>query len=62
LLTAAKTDADLRLAAQLDQATPGRPAAAPVPPAARVTAAVVLAWLAIRAIRDVFSPPDRRGL
>jgi cytochrome bd ubiquinol oxidase subunit II len=60
MLTAAETDADLRLAAQLERPIPGQPATAPAPAAARVTTALVLALLAIRAIRDVFSPPDRR--
>jgi cytochrome bd ubiquinol oxidase subunit II len=59
MLTAAETDADLRLAAQLEP-IPGQPAMAPAPVAARVTTALVLALLAIRAIRDVFSSPDRR--
>jgi cytochrome bd ubiquinol oxidase subunit II len=57
LLTAAETDTDLRLAAQLDQALPGRPAAAPPLAATRVTTTLVLAMVVIKAIRDVFSPP-----
>jgi cytochrome d ubiquinol oxidase subunit II len=61
MLIAAETDADLRLAAQLEQPIPAKPAAAPARAATRVTTALVLALLAIRAIRDVFSPPDRRG-
>lgn len=61
MLTAAGSDADLRLAAQLEPAGRGQPVvAAPVPIAARVTAALVLALLAIRAIREVFAP-RRRG-
>jgi cytochrome d ubiquinol oxidase subunit II len=60
LLTAADTDADLRLAAHLEPAIPGQPAAAEAPAGTRVTTALVLAVLAIRAIRDVFSPPHRR--
>jgi len=60
MLVAAETDADLRLAAQLERPVPGQPAAASAPVAARVTTALVLALLAIRAIRDVFSSPDRR--
>jgi len=60
MLTAAETDADLRLAARLERPVPGQPAMAPAPAAARVTTALVLALLAIRAIRDVFSPADRR--
>jgi cytochrome bd ubiquinol oxidase subunit II len=60
LLTAAETDADLRLAAQLGPAVPGQPAAAPASAAIRVTTALVLALLAIRAIRDVFAPRHGR--
>jgi len=60
MLTAAETDAELRLAAQLEPPIPGQPAAAPAPAGSRVTTALVLALLAIRAIRDVLSPPDRR--
>ena len=60
MLTAAETDADLRLAAQLEQAVPGQPAAAPAPAGTRMTTALVLAVLAIRAIRDVFSRSHRR--
>ena len=60
MLTAADTDTDLRLAAQLQQALPGQPATAPAPAETRVTTALVLVMLAIRAIRDVFSPPHRR--
>ena len=60
MLTAAETDADLRLAAQLEQAPPGQPAAAPAPAGTRMTRALVLVVLAIRAIRDVFSPSHRR--
>ena len=54
MLTAAEGDADLRLAAQLEQAIPGQPAAAPAPAKTRMTTALVLIMLAIRAIRDVF--------
>jgi cytochrome d ubiquinol oxidase subunit II len=60
MLTAAETDSDLRLAAQLEKAPPGQPAAAPESTGTRMTRALVLVVLAIRAIRDVFSPPDRR--
>jgi cytochrome bd ubiquinol oxidase subunit II len=60
MLTAAETDVDLRLAAQPEQSLPGRPVAAPESAAARVTAALVLVMLAIRAIKDVFAP-RRRG-
>jgi cytochrome d ubiquinol oxidase subunit II len=59
MLTAAETDADLRLAAQLEQALPGQPAVAAAP-ATRITTVLVLAVLAIRAIRDVFSSRRRR--
>ena len=61
LLTAAESDADLRLAAQLQQALPGQPAtaAAPTSAATRMTTALVLAVLAIKAIRDVFSTARR---
>jgi cytochrome bd ubiquinol oxidase subunit II len=60
MLTAAETDADLRQAAQLQQALPGQSAAAPAPAGTRMTTALVLIMLAIRAIRDVFSPSHRR--
>jgi cytochrome bd ubiquinol oxidase subunit II len=60
LLTAADTDAELRQAAQLGPARPGPAAAAPAPGRTRITTAVVLAVLAIRAIRDVLSG-QRRG-
>jgi len=62
LLTAADSDADLRLAAELQPAVPGRPATAPTPASAaiRVTTAAVLALLAVRAIRNVFAPARRR--
>jgi cytochrome bd ubiquinol oxidase subunit II len=61
MLSAAGTDADLRLAARLEEAFPGQPAAAPAPPAATgIVTALVLALLAIRAIRDVLSRSPRR--
>jgi len=60
MLTAAETDADLRMAAHLEQANPGHPAAAPPPAGTPVTRALVLILLAIKAIRDLFSRPDRR--
>jgi hypothetical protein len=65
LLIAAESDADLRLAAQLEQvapgqAAPGQAAAAPAPIGTRIATAVVLALLAIRAIRDVFAPSRSR--
>jgi cytochrome d ubiquinol oxidase subunit II len=61
MLTAADSDADLRLAAQLQQSLPGRPATATAPAstAARLTTAAVFAVLAIKAIRNVFSPSRR---
>jgi len=49
ILAADETDADLRLAAQLEQGLPGQPAAAPAPAGTRTTRALVLAMLAIRA-------------
>jgi cytochrome bd ubiquinol oxidase subunit II len=60
LLTAADTDADLRLSAQLEPAVPSQPAAAPPPAETRITTALVFVILAIRVIRDVFSPPRRQ--
>jgi cytochrome d ubiquinol oxidase subunit II len=58
LLAAAESDADLRLAARVDPALPGQPA--PAPAGTRLTA-VVLAILAVRAIRDVFSRRRRQS-
>jgi cytochrome bd ubiquinol oxidase subunit II len=60
MLAATQTDADLRLAAQPQQTAPGQPAAAPAPAGTAVTTALVLAVLAIRAIKDVLSPSRRR--
>jgi cytochrome bd ubiquinol oxidase subunit II len=60
VLTAAESDAGLRLAAQLEQASPGQPAAAPAPASTRRTRTLVLVVLAIRVIRDVFSRSHRR--
>ena len=60
LLTEAESDADLRLAAHLEQAVPGRPAAAPASAGTRMTTALVLVMMAVRAVRDVFSPRGRR--
>jgi cytochrome bd ubiquinol oxidase subunit II len=54
LLTAHESDADLRLAAQLEPAIPGQPAASAAPARGGVTTALVLAALAIKAIRDLF--------
>jgi len=59
LLAADETDADLRLAARLEEGLPGPPTAAPAPAGTRMTTAVVLAVLAIRAIKNVFSPTHR---
>ena len=59
VLTAADTDAGLRLAAQLEQAVPSQPAAAPAPAGTGMTRALVLIVLAIRVIRDVFSRSHR---
>jgi cytochrome d ubiquinol oxidase subunit II len=60
ILTAADTDADLRLAAQLEQALPSQPAAAPAPAESRITTALVVVLVALKAIRDVLSRSDRR--
>jgi cytochrome d ubiquinol oxidase subunit II len=60
LLTEADTDADLRRAAHLEPAVPGQSAAAQAPAGTRMTTALVLAMLAIRAIRDMFSRSRRR--
>ncbi len=59
LLTAADSDVDLRLAAQLQQSVPGQRADAPESAANRMTTALVLGLLAVRAIRDVFAPARR---
>jgi cytochrome d ubiquinol oxidase subunit II len=55
LLTAADSDADLRLAAHLEQAPADRGAPTPAPGGIRMTTALVVAMLVIRAIRDVLS-------
>ena len=60
MLTAADTDAGLRLAAHLEPPTPAQPTAGLAPAGIRVTTALVLALLTIRAIRDVFSPSRPR--
>ena len=60
MLTAAESDADLRLAAQLEPAVPGGPAAVPASAGTAKTTALVLAVLAFRAIRDAFSPSRRQ--
>jgi hypothetical protein len=59
MLAADETDADLPLAAQLEQGLPGQPAPAPAPAGTRTTRALVLAMLVIRAIKNVFSPTHR---
>jgi len=61
LLTAAETDADVRRAAHVEQSALGRSAPAPARPASRTTTAVVLAMVAIRAIRNKVSPGRGRG-
>lgn len=55
MLTEAETEADLRLAAHLEQAAPDAPAAAPARERTQMTTALVLAMLFIKAMRDVFS-------
>jgi cytochrome d ubiquinol oxidase subunit II len=60
LLTAHESDAELRLAAQLEPAIPGQPAAAARAPAATGMTKLVLTVVAIRAIRNVFSPRHPR--
>jgi len=60
ILTEADSDADLRLAAHLEPAIPGRPAAAPAPAGPPITTALVLAMVAVRLIRDAFSRTHRR--
>ena len=61
MLTAHESDAELRLAAQLEPAIPGQPtAAAEVPAATGMTKSLVLAMVTIRAIRNVFSPRHPR--
>jgi cytochrome d ubiquinol oxidase subunit II len=59
VLTEAGTAADLRRAAELEQPVPGRLATAPATIPTRITGALVLAILAIRAIRDLFSRSRR---
>jgi len=60
MLTAATSNADLRLAAQLESAPPTPPAAARVSTATKTTTALVLAVVAVRAIKDVLTAPRRR--
>jgi cytochrome bd ubiquinol oxidase subunit II len=59
LLTASETDADVRLAAHLGQAFPAQTGAVLAPTGSRISTALVLAIVAIRAIRDVFSARRR---
>jgi cytochrome bd ubiquinol oxidase subunit II len=60
MLSAAESETDLRLAAEVEQAPPSQPAAAPAPTRTRRTRTLVLVVLAIRVIRDVFSRSHRR--
>lgn len=62
LLVAAETDADLRLAARLEPVAAGQPGTTAVAGSLgdRMTTALVLTLLAIRAIRDVFARSRRR--
>lgn len=60
LLTEADSEADLRLAARLEPVPPGQAAAAPASAGTRITAALVMVTLAVRAIRNVFLPSRRR--
>jgi cytochrome bd ubiquinol oxidase subunit II len=60
MLSAADSEAELRLAAQLDPGAPSRVPAAPAPAGTRMTTAVVLTVLTARAIRDLFSARHRR--
>jgi cytochrome bd ubiquinol oxidase subunit II len=64
MLTEHDSEAELRLAAELQQARPGQPAAAPASAptsaATRTTTALVLVMLALRAIKEMFSPSRRR--
>jgi cytochrome d ubiquinol oxidase subunit II len=59
MLTAAGSDADLRLAAGLEPSVSGQPAAAPATAGTGVATALVLAALAVRAIRNAFSARRR---
>lgn len=60
LLTAHESDADLRLAAQLEPAIPGQPVASPARARGGITTALVLAVLAIKAIKDAFAQRGSR--
>jgi hypothetical protein len=59
MLTEAESDADVRLAAHLDQAPRVQPAAVPAPAGTGIATKLVVAVVAIRAIRDMVS--SRRG-
>jgi cytochrome d ubiquinol oxidase subunit II len=59
MLTEHDSEAELRLAAELQQARPGQPAVAPASTATRMTTALVLVMLALRAIKEMFSPSRR---
>jgi cytochrome bd ubiquinol oxidase subunit II len=56
MLTSAESDADLRLAAQLEPAVASQPAGAPASTVTRITTALVLAVVAIRAIKELVAP------
>jgi cytochrome bd ubiquinol oxidase subunit II len=59
-LKVAESDADLRLAAELEPAIPGQPAAARAQARGGVATALVLVVLAVRAIREALSSSRRR--
>ena len=62
LLTESESDADVRVAAHLNAAAPAPAAVAERQPVgARIGVAAVLTALAVRAIRNVFTPRTRRG-
>jgi len=61
MLTAAETDSDLRRAAHVEQSALGRSALGQPRAASRTTTAVVLALVAVRAIRNKVSPGRGRG-
>ncbi|MDR0346428.1 MAG: cytochrome d ubiquinol oxidase subunit II [Nocardiopsaceae bacterium] len=61
LLTHPESDTELRRGAQLAAARAGgQPPTAPAPAAPRITTSLVLAAVAIKAIKDLFSRPRRR--
>jgi hypothetical protein len=60
MLTHTETATELRQAAHLTHAPPGRhESAAPAPGASQLTMTLVLALLVIKAIKDMFSPSRR---